>query len=582
MRKKKLDNSVIIKRLWAILKPYRGRALLSLLAMGLTAATQPMLVKALELLMDDGFRARPSFSLWWIPGVLVSVFVLRGIGTFATAYYNNWVLSRVTNDLRAMAFARLLRLPVARFHQESTGKLINTVVADVRQVVDMVQSVFVASVRDTLVVIGLLAYLLRLNWKLTLVALVVVPLTAVIVRTTSKRLRHLNRENQRVTAEMTQVVEEAARGHQVIRVFSGERYESRRFYQRSEALRGFSQRMTVAFAATTPVTQVATSLALSLVVVLALRAGMTQGEFTAFVSAMLMLLTPLKSLAEVNGPMQRGIAAAETVFELIDEPVEHDPGTRTLERARGHVRFENVRFRYPNAHAPALDGVSLDVRAGQTVALVGMSGGGKSTFVNLVARFYEPDSGRIVLDGLPYQDIRLPSLRAQLALVSQNVVLFDDTLKANIAYGVEEVDYVRLMAAVKAAHLDEVVARLPEGVETMIGENGMRLSGGQRQRVAIARAIYKDAPILILDEATSALDNESERAVQAALDTLMAGRTTFVVAHRLSTIERADLIVVMEQGRITEQGTHEELLAAGGTYANLYSLQFTTATETTT
>jgi subfamily B ATP-binding cassette protein MsbA len=579
MRKRKLDNRIIIKRLWAILKPYRGRAYLSLLAMALTAATQPLLGKALELLMDKGFKNKVPFSLWWIPGVLVSIFVLRGIGTFATAYYNNWVLSRVTNDLRAMAFERLLRLPVGRFHQESTGKVINTVVGDVRQVVDMIQSVFVAFVRDTLVVIGLLAMLLWLNWKLTLIALVVVPLTAVIVRTTSKRLRHLNRENQRVTAEMTQVVEEAARGHQVIRVFSGERYESRRFFQRSEALRGFSQRMTVAFAATTPVTQIATSMSLSLVVVMALRANMTVGEFTNFVTMMLMLLTPLKALAEVNGPMQRGIAAAETVFELIDAPIEHDPGTRVLGRTQGRVRFENVAFRYPHAQAMALDGVSLEVEPGQTVALVGMSGGGKSTFVNLVTRFYEPEAGRILLDGVPYQDIMLPSLRAQMALVSQNVVLFDDTLKANIAYGVEEVDYQRLAAAIKAAHLDDVVARLPQGVETDIGENGMRLSGGQRQRVAIARAIYKDAPILILDEATSALDNESERAVQAALDTLMAGRTTFVVAHRLSTIERADLIVVMERGRIVEQGTHEQLLAAGGTYANLYRLQFTTPAE---
>jgi subfamily B ATP-binding cassette protein MsbA len=581
MRKKKLDNSVIIKRLWAILKPYRGRAFMALLAMALTAATQPLLGEALRLLMDKGFKHKVPFSLWWIPGVLVSIFVLRGIGTFATAYYNNWVLSRVTNDLRAMAFERLLRLPVARFHQESTGKVINTVVGDVRQVVDMIQSVFVAFVRDTLVVIGLLGTLLWLNWKLTLVAIVVVPLTAVIVRTTSKRLRHLNRENQRVTAEMTQVVEEAARGHQVIRVFSGERYENHRFYLRSEALRGFSQRMTVAFAATTPVTQVATSISLSLVVVLALRANMTVGEFTEFVSLMLMLLTPLKALAEVNGPMQRGIAAAETVFELIDAPVEHDPGTRVLGRTQGQVRFENVVFRYPNTQSPALDGVSLDVSPGQTVALVGMSGGGKSTFVNLVTRFYEPQGGRILLDGVPYQDITLSSLRAQMALVSQNVVLFDDTLKANIAYGVEEVDYARLAAAIKAAHLDDVVARLPEGVDTMIGENGMRLSGGQRQRVAIARAIYKDAPILILDEATSALDNESERAVQAALDTLMAGRTTFVVAHRLSTIERADRIVVMERGRIVEQGTHDELLAASGTYANLYRLQFTAPAEAT-
>ena len=576
-----MDNSVIIKRLWAILKPYRGRAFLSLLAMALTASTQPLLAEGLKLLTDEGFKNKVPFPMWWIPAALVSLFVVRGIGTFATAYYNNWVLSRVTNDLRAMAFARLLRLPVARFHEESTGKVINTVVGDVRQVVDMVNSVFLSFVRDTLVVIGLVGSLLWQNWKLTLVALVIMPLTSVIVRTTSRRLRHLNRENQRVTAEMTQVVEEAARGHQVVRVFSGERYENHRFYLRSEAMRGFSQRMTVAFAATTPVTQIATSLALSLVVVLAIHADMTVGEFTKFVTMMLMLLTPLKALAEVNGPMQRGIAAAESVFELIDAPVEQDPGTRTLGRAQGHVRFEHVKFRYPNALTPALDDVSLDVKPGQTVALVGMSGGGKSTFVNLVTRFYEPESGRILLDGIPYQDIKMASLRAQLALVSQNVVLFDDTLRANIAYGALQVDEARLHAAIRAAHLADVVERLPQGVDTMIGENGMRLSGGQRQRVAIARAIYKDAPILILDEATSALDNESERAAQAALDTLMAGRTTFVIAHRLSTIEGADLIVVMEHGRIVEQGTHDQLLAQGGMYANLYRLQFSALVEET-
>jgi len=573
-----VETSTIVKRLLAIVKPYRSRAGLALLAMAGTAATQPLLAKALELLLDKGFGPhKVEFSLWLVPGILISIFALRGVFTFSTAYLNNWVLSRVLNDLRRMAFDRVLRLPVARFHEESTGKIINTVIGDVRQVVDMINSVFVAYVRDVLVVLGLLGALLYLNWRLTLIAMVVVPLTAVIVRTTTGRLRRLNRDNQRVTAEMTQVVEEATRGHQVIRVFAGEAYERRRFEQRSEAMRGFSQRMTVAFAATTPITQVATAVAVSVVIVMAIQSDMTVGEFTNFTTMMLMLLTPLKSLAEVNGPMQRGIAAAETVFSIIDAPVEHDPGTRSIERAQGRLQFQDVGFTYPGAQSPALNGVTLDVAPGQTVALVGVSGGGKSTFVNLVTRFYDPQAGRILLDGVPYEELTMASLRSQLAMVSQNVVLFDDTLAANIAYGAERIDYERLAAAVKAAHLTDVVAKLPEGVDTKIGENGMRLSGGQRQRVAIARAIYKDAPVLILDEATSALDNESERAVQAALDTLMAGRTTLVIAHRLSTIEGADRIVVMEAGRIVEQGTHTELLAANGMYANLYRLQFAAA-----
>ncbi len=562
----------------ALVRPYRARAVLALFAMAGTAATQPLLGYALELLLDKGIGPkRVDFSLWLVPLILLSIFVIRGICTFSTAYLNNWVMSRVLNDLRRMVFDRLLRLPVARFHKESTGKIINTVIADVRQVVDMINSVFLAFVRDTMVVIGLLVALLLLNWRLTLIALVVVPLTAVIVRTTTGRLRRLNRDNQRVTGEMTQVVEEAARGHQVIRIFSGERYEGKRFETRSEALRGFSQRMTVASAATVPITQICTALAVSVVIVMAIRSNMTVGEFTNFITMMLMLLQPLKALVEVNGPMQRGMAAAETVFAMIDAPVEPDTGTIALGRARGHLVLEHVSFRYADDNPLALGDVTLEVLPGQTVALVGVSGGGKSTFVNLVTRFYKPDAGRILLDGVPYEDITLASLRAQLAMVSQNVVLFDDTLGANIAYGVETVDQARLLAAVKAAHLSEVVAALPEGLDTPIGENGMRLSGGQRQRVAIARAIYKDAPILILDEATSALDNESERAVQGALDSLMAGRTTIVIAHRLSTIERADRIVVVDQGRIIEAGRHEELLANNGMYANLYRLQFASA-----
>ena len=570
-----MENKDIVRRLLAIMKPYRNRAILSLLAMAGTAVTEPALAWSLRLLIDKGFEHKVAFSLWLVPLILMSIYLGRGIFTFSTAYLNNWIMSRVLNDLRRMVFERLLRMPVARFHDESPGHIINTVIAEVRQVVDMINSVFIVYVRDSLVIVFLLGSLLRLNWRLTLIALFVMPITALIVSTTAKRMRRLSRDNQRVTGEMTQVVEEAARGHQVIRVFAGERYERRRFEQRSEALRGFSQRMTVASAAVMPITQTTTAMAVALVIVIAISTGMSQGDFVGFITMMLLLLTPLKALVGVNGPLQRGMASAEIVFAMIDAPIEPDPGTKVLERARGHLRLEHVNFRYQKDGTLALNDVSLEVLPGQTVALVGTSGGGKSTFVNLLTRFYSPESGRITLDGVPYEELTLASLRAQLAMVNQNVVLFDDTLAANIAYGVETVDRARLNAAISAAHLDAVVAALPEGVDTLIGENGSRLSGGQRQRVAIARAIYKDAPILILDEATSALDNESERAVQAALDTLMAGRTTLVIAHRLSTVERADCIVVVDHGRIVESGRHHELLAQNGIYAKLYQLDLT-------
>jgi ATP-binding cassette, subfamily B, bacterial MsbA len=574
-----MTNQEIARRLLSMLKPYRNRCLLSLLAMIGTAATEPMFPKVLQILLDRGFLpGGPAFNIWWVPVVLVGIFALRGIFTFSEKYFSNWVISRILNDLRRAMFDRLLHLPVKRFHEESTGALLNTMIAESRQLVDMITSVFLAIVRDSATVILLLTYLFWLNWRLTLVALVLIPCVALIVRVSSKRLRRLNRENQRVTEEMTQVVEEAAHGHQVIRVFSGHAYEKRRFEARSEALRGFSQRITVAAAATVPFTQMASALAVAAVIVLALQQAqqqlMTPGGFASFITTMLMILAPLKRLVEVNGPLQRGMTAAETVFALIDAQVEADPGQRSMERAKGGLQMRHVAFSYGNSERPALEDVNIDIAPGETVALVGVSGGGKSTLVNLVTRFYAPTSGQILLDGIDYQDLTLESVRAQLATVSQNVVLFDDSLRANIAYGVLEVDEARLAAAVKAAHLSDVVQALPQGLATSIGENGMRLSGGQRQRVAIARAIYKDAPILILDEATSALDNESERAVQAALDELMRGRSTLVIAHRLSTIEGADRIMVLEHGRIIESGKHAELLAKNGVYANLYRLQF--------
>jgi ATP-binding cassette, subfamily B, bacterial MsbA len=413
---------------------------------------------------------------------------------------------------------------------------------------------------------------------LTMVTLVLLPLVAIVVRATGKRLKRLNQNALIVNAQLTQVIEETTRAQQVIKIFGGQDYEQARFESRAENLRRYTMRMTSTFAATVPITQLMTACAVAVVIVLALiqsgQGQITVGGFVSFITAMLMLLTPLKQLAEVNGPLQRGMAAADAVFNLIDAPVERSGG-RTLEaRARGRVDLVDVGFAYPEQKQSALKAVNLQVQPGETIAFVGMSGGGKSTLVNLIAGFYAPTEGRILLDGESIEEIALPSLRAQIAMVSQHVVLFDDTIGANIAYGDKAPDMARIKAAAQAAHLGDMIAALPEGLETRIGDNGSRLSGGQRQRLAIARAIYKDAPLLILDEATSALDTESERAVQAALDHLMQGRTTFVIAHRLSTIERASRIVVLAAGAIVESGTHEALLRQQGVYANLYHLQF--------
>lgn len=567
-----------LKRLYGMLGPYKKRLGIAFFGMIMTALTEPMFPAVMRVLLDKGFGGKPTFSLWLVPVAIVGIFVLRGISTFTTTYMMTWVSSRLLTILRKQMFERMLDVPLGFYATHSVGRVINSMMFEVQQIVEMITKVYTSIIRDSLTVVVLLSFLFWLNWRLTLVALILLPLIAVVVRASGRRVRRLTREYQTVNGEMTQVIEETTRANQVIKIFGGHQYESERFEVRADKLRGYTMRMASALAATTPVTQIMASTAVAIVIVIALiQSGHNQttvGGFVSFITAMLMLLAPLKNIAEVNGPLQRGLTAAEAVFNLIDAKPERTSGKDLPQRAMGRLDFIKLCFTYPGQQTAALQDINLSVQPGETIAFVGMSGGGKSTLVNLVPGFYSATSGEIQLDGTSIEDISLSSLRKQIAMVSQHVVLFDDTIAANIAYGDPNPDRARVLSAANAAHLDEVIASLPEGLETMIGDNGSRLSGGQRQRLAIARAIYKDAPILILDEATSALDSESERAVQAALDELMKGRTTLVIAHRLSTIERADRIAVLAEGQIVELGSHQELLDKNGVYANLYHLQF--------
>ena len=573
-----MSMSATFRRILSLLSPYKSRLLLVLVAMSITAATEPAVAAMMKLLLDKGFSETRNFSLWLVPLFVVGVFVIRGLSTFTTTYLMSAISGRLISTLRQQMFRRLLDVPLDFYRDNSTGKIINAMMLEVNQVLDLIRSVMIVVIRDSLTVIGLLSYLFWLNWKLTLVIIVLGPVIAFVVRITAQRLKRLIIQNQTLNAELTQTIEETTRAQHVIKIFGGQQYESRRFEQRSERLRGFMLRVASTSATTEPITQFINSLSVSVIIMIALaQAGdgnMTVGGFASFITAMLMTLTPLKHLAAVNGPLQRGLAAGSTVFGIIDSAPERETGVVLHERASGKLDFEHVGFSYPNQKQAALSDISLNIAPGETIALVGMSGGGKTTLVNLVPEFFAPTEGRILLDGQPISDIALTSLRAQMAMVSQHVVLFDDTVAANIAYGDPQPNRQKIEEAARAAHLSDVIDNLPEAYETMIGDNGMRLSGGQRQRLAIARAIYKNAPILILDEATSALDTESERAVQMALDTLMKNRTTLVIAHRLSTIEHANRIVVLQEGRIAEIGSHAQLLAVNGVYAHLYHLQF--------
>lgn len=566
-------------RLLGYVRPHWKGFVLTLAATALAAATEPLFPALMKPLLDKGFGQGEQGWLAWLPLAIVGIFVLRGVAGFFASYGMSWVSNRVITDLRQLMFERLMRLPASYFDAHASSVPATRIAYDVNGVAAAATSTLTVLIRDTLSVIGLVGWLLYLNWKLTLISLAVIPLTALVVRAFSKRLRRLSLSAQEGMAQMNEVLQESIRGHKVVKIFGGEQHATSRFSRVNNALRGYGMRQAIAAAAVAPITQIFASVGLAIVVYVALQQSAsnetTIGGFVSFITAMLLLLAPLKHLADINAPLQRGLAAAESVFRMLDEATEVDAGTVALGRARGEIEFAGVGLRYAGAERDALVGIDLAIRPGETIALVGPSGGGKTSFVNLVPRFYHASKGRIRIDGQDIETLALGSLRANIAHVGQDVFLFDDTVAANIAYGGKrDASRSEIEAAARAAHALEFITAMPQGFDTVIGENGARLSGGQRQRIAIARAILKDAPILILDEATSALDSESERAVQEALETLMRGRTTLVIAHRLSTVEHADRIVVLAQGRIAEIGSHAELLAAGGVYASLYRLQF--------
>ncbi len=574
-----MSNTALYLRLLRYVKPYWRTFALGCLAMIIVAATEPALPALIKPLIEGTFIEKDPDLIRWIALLMVALFLVRGLAAFLAHFALGWVGNRLVMDLRNAMFGKLLALPTHFFDEQPSGVLISKLTFDVTQVTAAGTSALTIVFRDSLAVIGLLGYLLWLNWQLTLLALVMAPLIVGVVRLLSGRLRNASREVQKAMGYITQVVDEAIGGHKVVKLFGGQEYEKRRFHAEADRVRRQIMKQISATAASAPIVQMIAAITMAGIIWLAtLRSGaggLSIGDFAAFITGMLLLTAPLKRITDINEYLQKGLAASESIFKLIDEEAEPDQGTIDIGRARGEIRFENVSFTYPGAERPALDGIDLVIAPGQTVALVGASGSGKTTLANLVPRFYQPARGRITLDGHDLQDLKLANLRANIALVSQDVVLFNDTVGANIAYGAmggaSEADIV---AAAEAAHAMEFIRGMPEGLATLVGENGVRLSGGQRQRIAIARALLKNAPVLVLDEATSALDSESERHVQAALETLMRGRTTLVIAHRLSTIERADRIVALDSSRIVESGTHRELLERDGVYTKLYRIQF--------
>jgi subfamily B ATP-binding cassette protein MsbA len=579
------EPTVLVKRpLWPRLArfvPYfrgSGWAMAAMVtATTVAAVTEPVIPALMKPLLDTGFQGGTLY-LWMVPVALLGLFGVRGLAGFIAQYSLAYMANQAMVQLRTKLFGRLLDAPMTMFARTSASSLSNTVVYEVQTGTTLLVNAMMSLIKDSLTLVALMGYLLYINWKLTIIVLVIFPGVALVMKVLSKRLHRITQASQQATDRLAYVVEENVLAHRVVRLHEAQHAQGDRFERLSGELRRLAMKSTIAASAMTPLTQMLAAAALSAVICTALwqssTSGITVGGFASFVTAMLMLIAPIKHLSESASPITRGLAAVERGLDLIDETPSEQEGSHAVDHARGELVLDCVTVRYAGSSRDALDAVSLRVEPGQTVALVGSSGSGKTTLVNLLPRFVEPAAGRITLDGVELKDWKLSALRRQFSFVSQDVVMFNDTVAANVTLGLP-IDRERITRALEAANLSEHVATMPQGMDTMVGHNATQLSGGQRQRLAIARALYKDAPILVLDEATSALDTESEQAVKGALQRLMAGRTTLIIAHRLSTIEHADRILVMSAGKIVEEGSHAALLRRNGHYARLYNLAIT-------